>query len=223
MPTFTTLVCENCTNKFEKSLKSYNFHKKRKNTFFFCSPRCHHDHRTTISTKTIECTNCDKSFQKSLSQIKRSKSGNHFCSNPCSATYNNKHKKHGTRRSKLEVWLEQELIKLYPNYNILFNDKSSIKSELDIFFPDLKLAIEINGIFHYKPIYGEDKLKKIQDNDKKKAVLCEEHGILLHSIDASKLKTFTEQKAVLYLEIIMERLRGFEPPTLRLEISCSSC
>lgn len=37
----------------------------------------------------INCTNCDKEFNKLLSEIKRSKSGNHFCSSNCSAVFNN--------------------------------------------------------------------------------------------------------------------------------------
>ena len=45
-------------------------------------------------------------------------------------------------------------------------DKSVINSELDFYFPNLKLAIEINGPLHYKPIYGKDKLIQIQNNNR---------------------------------------------------------
>jgi hypothetical protein len=66
----------------------------------------------------------------------------------------------GYNRSKLEIYLEQELIKLYSTLEIHFCRSDTIGSELDIYIPSLKLAFEINGIFHYKPIFGEDKLKK---------------------------------------------------------------
>ena len=36
-------------------------------------------------------------------------------------------------RSKLEKWLEEQLIKMYPNLEIHFNRKDAINSELDIY------------------------------------------------------------------------------------------
>ena len=86
---------------------------------------------------------------------------NNFCSRSCSATFNNKNKTYGTRRSKLEVFLEKELIKLYPDLLFHFNRKDTINSELDIYIPSLKLAFELNGIFHYEPIYGDNKLSPL--------------------------------------------------------------
>ena len=37
----------------------------------------------------------------------------------------------------------------------------AINSELDVYVPSLNLAFELNGIFHYEPIYGEKKLNQI--------------------------------------------------------------
>ena len=37
----------------------------------------------------VKCSNCSKLFFKSQSEIKRSKTGRHFCSRSCSATFNN--------------------------------------------------------------------------------------------------------------------------------------
>lgn len=45
--------------------------------------------------------------------------------------------------------------------------------ELDIFLHGDKIVIEIDGISHYEPIWGEDALKKQQDSDNKK------NGILI--------------------------------------------
>lgn len=204
MPTTISFTCDFCDEKFTRELKSVNHKLKREDKHTFCSVSCRGNHHS--KSKILNCTNCNVSILRKLSEIKKSKSGNHFCSKSCSASYNNKNKKHGTRRSKLEIWLEQELIKLYPDYNILFNDKSTINSELDIYFPDLKLAIEINGIFHYKPIYGEDKLKQVQENDSQKAVLCEENNIILHSIDVSSLSYFKDTKAKKYLSMVLDIL-----------------
>lgn len=125
-----------------------------------------------------------------------------FCSRSCAATYNNKYKKHGTRRSKLEQWLEEKLTVLYPNLEIVYNDKQIIKSELDIYVPKLKLAFELNGIFHYEPIFGETKLSQIKNNDNRKFQACLENNIELCIIDASSMKYFKPKKATEFLLII---------------------
>ena len=63
------------------------------------------------------------------------------------------------------MWLEEQLTSLYPKLDIHFNRKDTIGSELDIYIPSLNLAVELNGIFHYEPIFGKDKLSKIKTND----------------------------------------------------------
>ena len=122
----------------------------------YCSKECFHlSDRNRIK---ITCTQCKKEFERTPSQLKKSKLP--FCSKPCSAFYYNTHKTEGYRRSKLEMWLEEQLTKLYPVLEINFNKTNIINSELDIYIPSLKLAFELNGIFHYEPIYGKDKLDK---------------------------------------------------------------
>ena len=164
----------------------------------FCSQKCYgKDQRKKIK---LNCKNCEKTFYRTPGGIKKSK--NHFCSKSCAATYNNLHKKHGTRRSKLEAWLEQKLSIIYPDLEILYNDKQTINAELDIYIPSLKLAIEINGIFHYEPIFGESKLNQIQNNDKRKHQACYEHNIEILWLDTSSLKYFKPSNAQKYLDII---------------------
>lgn len=125
-----------------------------------------------------------------------------FCNNHCSALYANSHKTVGTRRSKLEVWLEARLRELYPSLTLLPNDKTAINSELDFYFPELKLAFELNGIFHYEPIYGAEKLASIQNNDHRKFAACAEAGISLCIIDSSRMVHFKEPKARVFLDLI---------------------
>jgi hypothetical protein len=91
---------------------------------------------------------------------------------------------------------------LYPDLVILFNDKSTINSELDIYIPSLRIAFELNGIFHYEPIFGKDKLKQINNNDNNKFQKCIANNISLCIIDISKQKHFTEKSSIIYLEII---------------------
>lgn len=151
---------------------------------------------------TLCCSQCNKKFE-SIKYRKKSKSGNSYCSRSCSVTYNNTHKTIGTRRSKLEVWLEQQLKTMYPELIILFNNKETINSELDIYMPSLNIAFELNGIFHYEPIYGSDKLNKIQNNDNRKFQACLEKNISLVIIDSSGMINFKPNKAQRYLNIII--------------------
>jgi len=129
------------------------------------------------------------------------KSINHFCSQSCSATYNNKNRTHGTRRSKLEIFLEKELTNIYTNLDIKFNSKENIGSELDIFIPSLKLAFEINGIFHYEPIYGQEKLNHIKANDIDKKRECRAKAIKLIII-RDREERFNPSGALKYLNRI---------------------
>ncbi len=105
-----------------------------------------------------------------------------------------KRKRRYYRRSKIEVWLEEELTHAYPNLGIHFNKKDAIRSELDIYIPSLNKAVEVSGIHHYKPIFGQEKLIQIQDNDKKKAIACKELNIELLVLDISKITNFRPEK-----------------------------
>ena len=144
------LICEHCGTIFYRTKSFANAAVKHAGETF-CSHRCHGLAQTARGTQECICAQCGKQFLKRISQIKRKKRNN-FCSSSCSGTYNNLHKTHGARRSKLEIWLEEQLRTLHPNLEILFNRKEAIDSELDIHFPTLNLAFELNGIFHYEPI-----------------------------------------------------------------------
>ena len=193
-------ICYTCDNIFyiDKSVALRHFNKKRSLANKYCSKKCQNIGQ--IKFKEVSCKECNKKFTKGLSAIK--KYPNHFCNHSCAATYNNMHKSKGTRRSKLEIYLENNLIKLYPNIKFQFNKKNAINSELDIFIPEIKLAFELNGIFHYEPIYGDAKLASIKNNDNRKFQACLEKQIELCIIDTSKLKYFKESNAKPFLEII---------------------
>lgn len=137
--------------------------------------------------RKVKCKQCEKEIIKLVNQINKSK--NDFCSLSCSANYNNKHRVSGTRISKLELFLQEHLSGYYFEYN---NRKICDGLELDIFIPKLKLAFEINGIFHYEAIYGEDKLQNTIRKDNLKVNLCKELSINLIVIKDESNK-FTEK------------------------------
>jgi len=188
----------------EKKKEIWQRCEKRKHYKHYCSKLCESLNMT--KKQKVSCKNCGKEFQKQASQIKQS--SNHFCSQSCACTYHNTHKTKGTRTSKLEIWLQEQLRILYPDEEILFNDKTAINSELDIYFPNRKLAFELNGIFHYEPIYGEKKLEQIQNNDQRKFLLCHQNNISLCVIDTSKQKYFKKEQSKKYLKIITDILQN---------------
>lgn len=192
------LECYNCKKTFNKNKSEYNRILKL-NRKCFCSFACSTESKRL--SKTCKCCYCNKEILKKVSQIKKVK--NTFCSTSCSAKYNNTHKTIGSRISKLEIYIKNKLSELYPSLHILYNNKTVINSELDIYIPSLKLAFELNGIFHYEPIFGNNKLKQIQNNDSVKFQSCINKQISLCIIDTSKQKYFKESSSKQYLDIIV--------------------
>jgi hypothetical protein len=211
--------CEICNKEFEKKM-AYAGHKAWHVNRNGLDQLAAIERGKIIKQQNIEkylenpkkCKHCDviidyqKYLQKAADERNNIKKGiltyNFFCSSSCAATYNNTHKTKGYRKSKLEVYLEKVLTNLYPNIEMHFNRKDAINSELDIYIPSLKLAFELNGIFHYEPIYGPEKLSQIKNNDERKFQACLENGIELCIIDSSKLKSFKDSNAKPYLDII---------------------
>ncbi len=197
--------CYVCQKTFYVMKKNIKYEQKvNRKRLKYCSLKCRNIGRDV--TMDCSCVDCGISFQKPLNQVKHSKTGNHFCSRSCAATYNNTHKKHGTRKSKLEVWLEAKLTEICPDLEFHFNRKDTINSELDIYVPSMKLAFELNGIYHYEPIHGGDKLSQIQNNDNRKFQACIEQGIELCIIDTSGQIYFKEKTSQKYLNIIINIL-----------------
>jgi hypothetical protein len=194
------LQCRHCEKPFlvPKHQILHALNPSHSNTGDFCSHKCQRLHENPPII--VQCVQCQRDFKKLPNQIKRSP--RHFCSCSCAAKYHNTHKTTGTRVSKLERWLQVQLPTLYPGVEFHFNRKDAINSELDIYIPSLRLAFELNGIFHYEPIYGPKTLANVQNNDQRKFQACLEQGIELCLIDVSRMVNFKEQGAAKFLEII---------------------
>ncbi len=197
------LKCDNCQQVFSVSAQKYNRAKydiKTKGAKHFCTTACRRNSLGWFYPVKVNCLQCNRSFLKRANQLK--KTPNSFCNRSCAATYNNTHKTHGTRRSKLEAYLEEQLTDKYQGIEFDFNKKEAINSELDIYIPSLRLAFELNGIYHYEPIHGDKKLSQIQNNDSRKFQACLERGIELCIIDTSSLSYFKPANAKKYLDIV---------------------
>lgn len=203
-------ICK-CGKKYNNS-QSFNAHKRSHTSYKHMGEKC-----CSLLTRKVVCViNLDKHEKiyksKKIICIECKKIGygkykKKFCSQSCSAVHSNKNKKFGVRRSKIEKYIEKNLKKQYSHIKFLFNKKLN-GSEMDIFIPELNLAFEINGIVHYKPIYGEEKFKRIKLNDKLKLKICKKNNIELKIVNVSKQVKFNEEKSKKYLNKIYKIING---------------
>lgn len=199
MPTLIELTCDYCSQTFQREKKQIKKNRPNK----FCSRTC----GAAFSRKRVtqECKNCGTEFKKKPADPKI------FCDSSCSASWNNKHKEYGHKVSRFEVWLQDMISESFPNLRVKYNQKDDIGSELDVYIPSLKLAIEIDGIHHHEAIYGEDVLKSIQENDAEKRRVCDQKGIELINYDISDMKNMKQNlsgRIEEILNIISEKLES---------------
>ena len=74
----------------------------------------------------------------------------------------------GIEGSKAEKFLRKKLLE--NDYEVVLHKKGLISGnhEIDIFLPELKTVIEIDGPQHFFPIWGEERLNKTIEYDSKK-------------------------------------------------------
>lgn len=84
---------------------------------------------------------------------------------------------------------------------------------LDIYLPDLNTAIEIDGPSHFLPIWGEEKLKKIQQTDSMKDGLLLTAGLCIIRLRQEKnLSTFYIDELINKLDIELLKIQKKFPP-----------
>lgn len=189
------LQCLYCNQEF--SIEKFRVQRAiERGTGKYCSQTCARHARRT--SEEVNCANCTTLFRKHGVELKRT--GNHFCSRSCSAQYNNRRKNFGaTRRSKAEDYLSNLIRRDFPSLEIIQNDRSLLQSglEIDIVIPQLKFAIEINCPVRYFPLFGEQKLVKIQSADTSKRIEIRAIGYNLLVIDISAYGYFKRVRVVL--------------------------
>lgn len=116
-----------------------------------------------------ECLQCQKTLYKIRANLLKCKHNRVFCSKACRMRYQNLQHKPiiGYRKSKAEIFISALIKSDFPNLTISENSRQILPSklEIDIYIPEKKLAIELNGPVHYFPIYGEDRLKSCKERD----------------------------------------------------------
>jgi endogenous inhibitor of DNA gyrase (YacG/DUF329 family) len=203
-PKLISLSCEECEKKYEITIDHWNATKKKNpESKSFCSLRCR-----SLFLGLSFLANCAVCGQEIIREKNNAHHNRFFCQRKCQGKYSASNKMNGIKRSKLEVLVSKFIEKTFPDLHFVENDRRAIGSELDFFIPSLNLAIEISGIFHYEPIFGDSKLEKIKQNDFNKSMACKENKIELLVIDSSDLKHTSEKSAKPYLEIIDSEIRS---------------
>ncbi len=168
------ITCSFCK---EEILKTPSEFEKSKN--HFCSHKCSGQFHGNLKRKPkqIKVIKIPKPLNKCLNCGQLTKN-NKFCSGTCRNKINNKNIKGS--KSKAEIMLVEAIRLNFPQWGVIENDRKILDGlELDIFIPNIKLAIEWNGVFHYEPIRGLNSLEKIITKDNKKIELCKQLGIEL--------------------------------------------
>lgn len=183
------LLCNERVLKYKSQIVSGNI---------FCNSKCSGIFNAeTIRNKLQKqvkrkCENCNLEISVTQSSLfnreTRLYHKHKFCSRKCNGIYlaNQKlgiHDPSNTytkNRSSLEEFLEEKIRRNLPYLEIDLNNRSLIDGyELDIYIPEIKLAIEVNGICHFKKVYKNQKLEKMQQKDKYKIEKCKKLGIEL--------------------------------------------
>lgn len=89
--------------------------------------------------------------------------------------------------SKLEKYILNKLLK--DNYRVDFHKEHSLlntKLQIDLFLPQLNVAIEVDGPSHFKPVWGKEALNKNKKYDNKKTGLILGKGWALIRIIQNK-------------------------------------
>ena len=96
--------------------------------------------------------------------------------------------------SKLESFLLEKL--LSDGYRVEFHKEQSLlntKLQIDLFLPTLNVAIEVDGLSHFEPVWGEETLNRNRGYDNKKTGLILGKGLVL--IRIKQVRDFSKARA----------------------------
>lgn len=94
------MICHKCNKEFDCEKRKYN-NSIKNNLNVYCSIECHKESKNKKIVSS--CANCHKEIKKTPSSIKKSKTGNVFCSRSCSTSKNNNLFRKGKKNPNFKV------------------------------------------------------------------------------------------------------------------------
>ena len=128
--------------------------------------------------------------------------------------------KSAVKGSKLERFLLDELTK--QGYAIVYHKKGFIlndKLEIDLLIPSMKVAIEVDGIFHYEDVWDNGSLEKVRLKDGEKNALLIQNGyivIRLANTAKSCSKYYMRERLEVLVKTLEEIKKSYPPVDKRL-------
>jgi len=192
------IKCKQCNCIFKrKKIDIIDYIRYRKSGFLYCNRECaSNGHQKRLN---LICSTCGISFIRYAASARNKVRV--FCTNSCSAKYNNKNRVGGCNRSKAEIYLAGLIKQDFPNLVIEENNHKLLPSgyEIDILLPEIKFGIELNGPTHYLPIFGEELLVKAKLHDLTKAIEMQQLKYTLFVLDISRYGNF--KKTIPFLDM----------------------
>lgn len=188
-------ACKKCNakkiNKQCKAIKTEDIFELIKNKGYEVVS---HDHVSALaeSTWTLKCKN-NHIFTKNGDKLKSF--------NCCPKCFIDSYEEFLFRKL-IENHYQKEFKKSYPEW--LVSSHTNHILELDMYNEELKLAFEYNGIQHYEPVYGQQRLDISKRNDEEKNKLCFENNVRLISIKYLTKKAINNE---LFIKELVQSLK----------------
>jgi very-short-patch-repair endonuclease len=106
--------------------------------------------------------------------------------------------------SKLEKFLFKELLQHGHKVEAHKENILNTKLHVDLFLTSTNIAIEVDGPSHFKPVWGEEALKRAQSYDNKKTGLLIGKGLKL--IRIKQTKDFSKSRSLLILKRLLQAI-----------------
>jgi hypothetical protein len=213
--------CTNCNKRFNTSLYKYERSTKlcKKCTYQLIANKTKHTQTTistfnvlnpeeyiNIKTKNMKylCDKCGNEYITNIDTLANKRNSKHFCET-CSVS---------TSSHELEI---VEFIKSIYSKEVEQNTRDIIPPlELDIYLPDLKLAIELNGVYWHSAQFKSPQYHRIKYN------ACRAQGIkLLQFWDIDWINNSELIKSMLSTQIVKRNKKVFARNCKILEVSLS--